>query len=202
MANDLTKQQRKEILPNVTAVRLLYPNDGKEIYNIESHETIRGRVFYRLTGLKGALFVRESLAPISPRQPNALDRAERERDEAVRLLAALRENQQLRQRIDEFSTIYAKCASDLEKEFERAENLQQQLAQIRSAEVPDFDWDKMEAIAQDELCPECEGQEYCAACLAIKGTRWALKMKQTIAALRLDNAQKDKRIAELEGATK
>ena len=84
MANDLTKQQRKEILPNVTAVRLLYPNDGKEIYNIESHETIRGRVFYRLTGLKGALFVRESLAPISPRQPNALDRAERERDEAAR----------------------------------------------------------------------------------------------------------------------
>jgi DNA repair exonuclease SbcCD ATPase subunit len=142
-------------------------------------------------------------APSQPVVLPPLDRTIEDKKRAdTEFSHALRENQQLRQRIDEFSTIYAKCASDLEKEFERAENLQQQLAQIRSAEVPDFDWDKMEAIAQDELCPECEGQEYCAACLAIKGTRWALKMKQTIAALRLDNAQKDKRIAELEGATK
>ena len=71
MTTDLTKQQREDILPNVTAVRLLYPNDGKEIYNIESHEIIRGRVFYRLTGLKGALFVRESLAPTGSHLSNA-----------------------------------------------------------------------------------------------------------------------------------
>ena len=75
----------------------------------------------------------------------------------------------------------------------KLEAAEQKLAQVREAVVPDFDWAKMEAIAQDELCPECEGQEYCAACLAIKGTRWALKMRETIVALRLQLEKLQKR---------
>ncbi len=49
--------------------------------------------------------------------------------------------------------------------------------------IPAFDWEKMKAVAEDKLCPECDGQDHCAACLAIKGTRWALQMRSTLEAL-------------------
>jgi hypothetical protein len=113
-----------------------------------------------------------------------------------KLLAAFRENQQLRKQLEASRHAGEVLMHTSNANFDRFKAAEQQLAQIRDAIVPDFDWVKMEAIAQDELCPECEGQEYCAACLAIKGTRWALKMKETIAALRLDNTQKEHDVAE------
>jgi hypothetical protein len=44
----------------------------------------------------------------------------------------------------------------------------------------DFDWKKMEEIAADELCSEHDVRDACYACLAIRGTRWALQMKQAL----------------------
>jgi len=101
------------------------------------------------------------------------------------LLAALRENQQLRQRIDEFSAIYEKCASDLEREFERAENLQQQLAQIKSAKSE-----------------RPQGVQHGNGYVTAEVDSLLDQQDAQIAALRLDNAQKVARIVELEGATK
>jgi hypothetical protein len=54
---------------------------------------------------------------------------------------------------------------------------------MSSVAIPNFNWEKMKAVAEDELCPECDGQDHCAACLAIKGTRWALQMRATLEAL-------------------
>jgi hypothetical protein len=61
-------------------------------------------------------------------------------------------------------------------------------------ELPDFDWPKMAEVAADELCTpeEHPDHEACMACLAIKGTRWALEMRKQL-------GEKDAEIARLKG---
>jgi hypothetical protein len=63
---------------------------------------------------------------------------------------------------------------------------------------PEFDWKRMKEIAADELCSEHDGAEYCAACLAIRGTRWALQMSSTMDHQAAEIATQAARIKELE----
>lgn len=55
----------------------------------------------------------------------------------------------------------------------------------------DFPWDLMAEVASDDLCGACHSdqkvlveQKSCYACIAILGTRWALKMRSELSALK------------------
>jgi len=62
--------------------------------------------------------------------------------------------------------------------------LREALAAPDAVEIPNLDWARMAEVAADDLCTpeEHPAHEVCMACLAIKGTRWALEMRKQLEA--------------------
>jgi len=102
--------------------------------------------------------------------------------------AALREIQQLRQQVTAAQALASEEEASKNAVIIKLEAAEQQLAQIRDAK-----------IEMPEVLKAWNRSNTADTCLATEVSVKLDSAAQTIAALRLDNAQKDKRIAELEG---
>ena len=102
--------------------------------------------------------------------------------------AALRENQQLRRQVTAAQALASEEEASKNAVIIKLEAAEQQLAQIRDAK-----------IEMPEVLKAWNRSNTADTCLATEVSVKLDSAAQTIAALRLDNAQKDKRIAELEG---
>jgi hypothetical protein len=76
------------------------------------------------------------------------------------------------------------------------------MSEQKEVELAQFDWERMQEVASDDLCTpeEHPDHESCMACLAIRGTRWALTMREALSSSDAQIAALTAQVAEIGGA--